>query len=119
MFKVRLREKKILLGKLWWGDYKLIEKRSFKVIRIKRFFLEVFIIVIFVLGIDIFGLVFYLFVYISYMFLLIFVFCRCLLIRTAVDRDILVFLVIGSVICLVFRGSVTYSVLKVLKLILL
>lgn len=68
MLKARLREKKFSQGKSWWGDYKLIEKRSFKVTRIKRSFLEAFIIAVLVLGIDILGPVLYLPVYISYMF---------------------------------------------------
>lgn len=68
MFKARLREKIFSQGKSRWGDYKLIEKRSFKVTRIKRSFLEAFIIAILVLGIDILGPVLYLPVYISYMF---------------------------------------------------
>lgn len=68
MLKARLREKNFSQDKSRWGDYKLIEKRSFKVTRIKRSFLEAFIIAILVLGIDILGPVLYLPVYISYMF---------------------------------------------------
>lgn len=68
MLKARLREKNFSQDKSRWGDYKLIEKRSFKVTRIKRSFLEAFIIAVLVLGIDILGPVLYLPVYISYMF---------------------------------------------------
>lgn len=68
MLKARLREKNFSQDKSRWGDYKLIEKRSFKVTGIKCSFLEAFIIAILVLGIDILGPVLYLPVYISYMF---------------------------------------------------
>lgn len=64
----KTEREKFSQGKSRWGDYKLIEKRSFKVTGIKCSFLEAFIIAILVLGIDILGPVLYLPVYISYMF---------------------------------------------------